>query len=57
MLSLSVDFLDLATLFHLCVVNNLPLIFVGFSAFSVFTTFGMFPSVDVHDASHYDYVA
>ena len=50
------DLLDLATLFYLCVVNNLPLTFIAstafavfavFTAFVVFATFSMLPSNDV----------
>ena len=47
MLSLSVDLLDLATLLHLYVVNNLPLAFVVFASFAAF---GMLPSDFVHDS-------
>ena len=47
MLSSSVDLLELATLFFLCVINNLPLAFFAFS---------MLPSSVVHDATHYDVV-
>lgn len=31
------DLLDLATLFHLCVVHNLPLAFAAFTVFVAFT--------------------
>ena len=66
MLSSSVDFLELETLFHLYVVNNLPLSFIAFvafvafvtfvsfsafGAFIVFVAFGMLPLVVVHDAT------
>jgi len=52
-----VDLLDLATLFHLYVVNNLPLAFVAFVAFAMFVAFGMFPSAVVHDAACCDVAA
>ena len=42
------DLLDLATLLHLYVVNNLPLAFVVFAAFSIM------PSTVVHDVSRCD---
>ena len=36
------DLLDLATLFRLCVVNNLPLAFIAFVAFIAFAIFIVF---------------
>ena len=39
------DLLDLATLLHLYVVNNLPL------AFTAFAAFGMLSSAAVHDVA------
>jgi len=66
MFLLSVDLLDHATFFRLCVDNNLPLAFIAFSVFSAFTVFivfvafvvfaafDMLPSVVVHDAACYD---
>jgi len=40
-----VDLLDLATLLHLYVINNLPF---------AFDAFGMLPLVVIHDATHCD---
>ena len=48
MLSSLMDLLELATLFHLRVVNNPPLAFVAFA---------MFSSAVVHDATHCDVFA
>jgi len=43
------DLLELATLFHLYVVTNLPLTFATFAAFVAVAAFGMLPSAVVHD--------
>ena len=40
------DHLDLATLFHLYVVNNLPLAFIAFAMFTAFITFVLFVAFD-----------
>lgn len=52
--------LELATLFHPCVFNNLPLAFISFAvfaAFIVFVAFAMLPSATIHDVVHCDDVA
>lgn len=51
---LSLNLLDLATLFYLYVFNNLHLAFI---VFIVFVAFSMLPSSSVHDASCCDVVA
>ena len=51
------DLLDLATLLHLYVVNNLPLafdVFATFIAFVVLAAFGILPSVVIHDDARCD---
>ena len=53
-LSSSVDLLELATLFCLYVVNNIPLAFIAstaFVAFAMFNAFGMLPLATIHDAA------
>ena len=72
MLSSLVDLLELATLFFLCVVNNLPLSFILFVAFATFAAFfactafvafvafvefSMVPSVAIYDATQCDNAA
>jgi len=52
-----VDLLDLATLLHLYVINNIPLAFAMFAAFIAFVAFSMLPSAAVHDDGRCDAAA